>query len=74
MYITPQNISSIARLRAGGVIGMMSPKPVADSEVKLRNSNSTHVRVWSAFTAAVKLPGYQTWHTEYANAKPTPAT
>jgi hypothetical protein len=57
MYITPENSSIMTRARAIGRRGTISPSPTPDSVVKLKKSNSIHVRGWSEPTRAPKLPG-----------------
>jgi hypothetical protein len=49
--------------RANGSTGAMSLSPVLVRVVKLRNSNSIHVRGACGRTAAVKLPGSIAWQT-----------
>ena len=51
------------------LIGTTSPRPVAESVVKLRKSSSIQLRSAAGSTAAVKLPGAIAWHTTYTWTK-----
>jgi hypothetical protein len=60
-YPRPASCSSITTDRPYDEIGTMSLRPVLDSVVKLRNSNSIHVRSAVELTAAVKLFDDSPW-------------
>jgi hypothetical protein len=57
-YITPANISSATKTRAGAEIGKTSVMPTPLNVAKLKNSNSSQERGSCAFANAIKLCGY----------------
>lgn len=56
-YPIPQNCSSMTSTREAGAMGRISPNPVAERLVKLRERNSTKVIDWPGLVVYRKLSG-----------------